>query len=90
MSFLEITLIVSIFFLSVSVVLTLIRFVIGPSLADRIISIELIALIIIGIISVYSILMEESVFVDIAVIISLISFLGTIAFAYYLEMRIRK
>lgn len=90
MSFLELTLSVSMVILSISILITLARFIIGPTLPDRVISLELIALIIIAIIALYSIMTEEAVFIDIAVIISLISFLGTIAFSYYLERRIRK
>lgn len=90
MSFLELTLSVSMVILSISILITLARFIIGPTLPDRVISLELIALIIIAIIALYSMMTEEAVFIDIAVIISLISFLGTIAFSYYLERRIRK
>lgn len=90
MSFLELTLSISMLVLSISIVITLIRFIMGPTLPDRVISLELIALTIIAIIALYSMITEESVFIDIAVIISLISFLGTIAFSYYLERRIRK
>ena len=90
MTFLEIILHGSLIILSVSILITLVRFIIGPSLSDRVISLELIALIIIGIIAIYSMVTDEPVFIDIAVIISLISFLGTIAFAYYLEKRIKK
>lgn len=90
MSFLELTLSISMLVLSISIVITLIRFIMGPTLPDRVISLELIALTIIAIVALYSMITEESVFIDIAVIISLISFLGTIAFSYYLERRIRK
>lgn len=90
MSFLELTLSVSMVILSISILITLVRFIIGPTLPDRVISLELIGLIIIAIIALYSIMTEEAVFIDIAVIISLITFLGTIAFSYYLERRIRK
>lgn len=90
MSFLELTLSISMLVLSISIVITMIRFIMGPTLPDRVISLELIALTIIAIIALYSMITEESVFIDIAVIISLISFLGTIAFSYYLERRIRK
>jgi multicomponent Na+:H+ antiporter subunit F len=41
----------------------------------------------IGIIAVYAILTNQSSFLDIAMILALIAFLGTVAFSYYLEKR---
>jgi multicomponent Na+:H+ antiporter subunit F len=38
----------------------------------------------------YSIATEETVFLDVAIVLALISFLGTVAFARYLEQRGKK
>jgi multicomponent Na+:H+ antiporter subunit F len=69
-------------------ILSLIRLIIGPSLPDRIISLEIMTFMIIGIVGVYSIKTGNKAFIDVAIIISLISFVATIAFAYYLEKRV--
>ncbi|MGB2691010.1 MAG: monovalent cation/H+ antiporter complex subunit F [Thermodesulfobacteriota bacterium] len=88
MSFLEISLAICLTLLTISMVISLIRIIIGPSLPDRIISLEIMTFMIIGIVGVYSIQTGNKAFLDVAVIISLISFVATIAFAYYLERRI--
>jgi multicomponent Na+:H+ antiporter subunit F len=74
----------------VSIVLSFVRLARGPSLADRVVALDLISTISIGLIAVYSIATDETAFLDVAIILALISFLGTIAFAYYLERRIQK
>lgn len=76
--------------LSISIVLVFVRFIIGPSISDRIIAVDLLITIGIGIIAVYSILTEQSTFLDIALILGLIAFLGTVAYSTYLEKRKKK
>ncbi|WP_291779156.1 cation:proton antiporter [Cecembia sp.] len=73
--------------LGLSVILVFIRFLKGPSLADRVISLDMLILMAIGIIVVYSIVHNQSTFLDIAMLFALIAFLGTVAFAYYIEER---
>lgn len=73
--------------LMLSVVLVSIRFFKGPALSDRVVALDLLITIGIGIIGVYSIVSEQSTFLDIATILALIAFLGTVAFSYYLEKR---
>lgn len=73
--------------LTVSVLLVFYRFLRGPSLSDRVVALDLLITIGIGIIAVYAILTNQSSFLDIAMILALIAFLGTVAFAYYLEKR---
>lgn len=73
--------------LSVSMVLIFYRFVKGPDIVDRVISLDLIITTGLGIIAAYSIMVDQSTFLDIAMILALIAFLGTIAFAYYLIKR---
>lgn len=73
--------------LMISIVLVFVRFVIGPKLSDRVIALDLLITIGIGVIAVYSIISEQSTFLDIAMILALIAFLGTVAFSYYLEKR---
>lgn len=71
--------------LSVALVLAFSRLVRGPSLPDRVVALDLIATLGIGIIAVYAIATDQPVFLDVAIVLALISFLGTVAFAYYLE-----
>ena len=73
--------------LSISVILIVIRFLKGPSIVDRVIALDLIITTGIGIIAVYSMITNQPTFLDIAMILALIAFLGTVAFSYYLEKR---
>lgn len=73
--------------LSISVVFVFIRFLMGPSIVDRVVALDLLITIGISIIAVYSMVSNQSTFLDIAMILALIAFLGTVAFSYYLEIR---
>jgi multicomponent Na+:H+ antiporter subunit F len=75
--------------LSLSGLLVFIRFLIGPSIPDRIVALDLLITIGIGFIACFCIVYNKSVFLDIAMILGLLAFLGTVAFSYYLE-KIRK
>jgi multicomponent Na+:H+ antiporter subunit F len=68
-------------------VLVFVRFLKGPTLSDRVVALDLLITIGIGIIAVYSIISNQPTFLDIAMILALIAFLGTVAFSYYLEKR---
>jgi multicomponent Na+:H+ antiporter subunit F len=75
--------------LSVAMLLLFVRFLIGPSIADRVIALDLLITTGIGIIAMYSIVTNQPTFLDIAMILALIAFLGTVALSYYLEKRNR-
>lgn len=63
------------------------RVVRGPSLPDRVVALDLMATFIIAISAVYSVASGEPSYLDAAVVLALITFLGTVAFAYYLHKR---
>ncbi|KGE15605.1 monovalent cation/H+ antiporter complex subunit F [Sphingobacterium deserti] len=71
--------------LAISVMMVFIRLFKGPSVVDRVIALDLIITTGIGIITVYSIRSNQAVLLDVAIILALIAFLGTVAFAYYIE-----
>lgn len=70
--------------LSSAIVMTLYRLFGGPTLADRVISTDLLGVIAVCFIAIYSML-GKTVYVDAAVVLSLIAFLSTVAFARYVE-----
>lgn len=73
--------------LAVSVLMIFVRFLMGPSLSDRVVALDLLITTGVGIIAVYSIVTNQPAFLDIAMVLALIAFLGTVAFSYYLEKR---
>lgn len=73
--------------LSVAMLLAFIRLLRGPSLADRVVALDLMAVQAVGIIAVYDIATHEPVYLRVAIVLALIAFLGTVAFAYYIQRR---
>ncbi|WP_424492517.1 cation:proton antiporter [Salinimicrobium sp. GXAS 041] len=76
--------------ISLAILLVFVRFIKGPTISDRIIAVDLLVTIGIGVIAVYSILTNHSTFLDIALILGLIAFLGTVAYSSYLQKRKKK
>lgn len=76
--------------ISLSILLVFIRFIKGPTISDRIIAVDLLVTIGIGVIAVYSIQTNQSTFLDIALILALIAFLGTVAYSSYIQKRKKK
>ncbi len=68
------------------IIFALIRLVVGPTLADRVVALDLITTQIVGIIAVYSIAISNSTYLIDAITITILSFLGTVTFAYYLGL----
>jgi multicomponent Na+:H+ antiporter subunit F len=73
--------------LSLSLILALIRLILGPSLPDRVVALDFLVTLVLAMIGVYSIATGEVFMLRPAIILALLSFLGTVAFAYYLEKR---
>jgi multicomponent Na+:H+ antiporter subunit F len=70
-------------------ILVFIRLWRGPALLDRVIALDLMALFTVGICAVYAITRNQAIFMDIATVLALLSFLATIAFAQFVEERVR-
>lgn len=73
--------------LSISILLIFVRFLMGPKMVDRVIALDLIITTGIGFISAYSILYDQPALLDVALILALIAFLGTVAFTYYIQQK---
>lgn len=71
--------------LGLAALLAFLRLVRGPSLLDRVVALDLISTIAVGMIAVYAVHTREQVFLLVAVVLALIAFLGTVAFAYYIQ-----
>jgi multicomponent Na+:H+ antiporter subunit F len=82
-----IVLLIAFSLLLASLVLAFARLLRGPSINDRIAAMDLIASVVMGFVLVYSVMINKSIYFDIPVIISLISFIGTVAVSTYLKHR---
>lgn len=76
--------------LTISLFACLYRLLIGPSLPDRMAVMDLIASLVIGLILTYIMQTGQTVYLNVAVVIALLVFMGNIAFAKYLKKRIEK
>ena len=71
----------------VALLLALARLIKGPTLADRVVSLDFIMTCVIGMIVVDAIATGESNFLSVAIVAALLGFVGTLAFAMYIQRR---
>lgn len=76
--------------LTISLFAGLYRLLTGPTLPDRIVVMDLVASLVIGLILTYIMLTGQTVFLNVAVVIALLVFMSSIAFAKYLKRRMRR
>ena len=70
--------------LSAALLMTFVRLVKGPTLPDRVVALELIATIFVGVVAVYSIASRQTVYLDVGIVLALVGFLGAVAFARFM------
>lgn len=73
--------------LTVALLLTVIRLIRGPTLPDRILSLDMLTTIAIGYIGIVAIRTGFMLYLDIAIAIGLVGFLATLAFTRYVLKR---
>lgn len=73
--------------LALGLVLALIRLARGPRLADRVVALDLMATITVAAAGVYAIGHDQTVFLDVAIVLALISFVGMVGFAVYMSIK---
>lgn len=71
--------------LSLAALLALWRIIRGPTLPDRVVALDLIGVLIVGIAVTSAAATGSRFFLDVAIVIALVSFVGTIAYARYVE-----
>lgn len=76
--------------LMLGILLAFIRLLIGPDPADRIVALDLISILIVGLLAAFSVYRDEKSFLDVAIAYALIAFLGTVALARYRERLAKK
>lgn len=71
--------------LGLCLILALVRLLRGPTLPDRVVALDLLVSLGIGIVVAQAIHEDQRALLDVAVILALLAFLGTVAFALYVE-----
>ena len=73
------------FLIVVAMILAVVRLLRGPTLADRVVALDLIGMLSVSLLGVIAILYKGLLALDIAVVLAFVAFLSTVAFAHYLE-----
>jgi multicomponent Na+:H+ antiporter subunit F len=76
--------------LSVALVVCFWRLVVGPSLPDRVVALDLIAVLLVGLLVLHSVAESEPNSLRVALVLALINFLATVGFAVYVGRRVRR
>lgn len=71
--------------LGVALLLAVVRLVRGPTLPDRIVAMDLIGVLVVGLIVVLAASTQVRATLDAAIVIALIGFVGTVAYARYVQ-----
>ena len=71
--------------LGVALLLAVVRLVKGPTLPDRIVAMDLVGVLVVGLIVVLAASTEVRAALDAAIVIALIGFVGTVAYATYVQ-----
>jgi multicomponent Na+:H+ antiporter subunit F len=76
---------IALFLMLASILLTLVRFIKGPSIVDRVISFDVLSIVSIVLIAMIAHWSFRVIYLDVAMIYGLLSFLGVIIVGRYLE-----
>ena len=78
---------VAVVILIIALVLTVYRAIIGPTLPDRVVALDMLVGIVIGFIAVVALSTGYTLYIDIAIALGLVGFLATVAFARFILAR---
>lgn len=73
--------------LFLALLLTFWRLLKGPDLSNRVVALDLMSILSVGVICAYAVWTDQPLLLDIAITLALVAFVVTLAFARYLERR---
>ncbi len=85
--FLDWATLVALLLLAAALVLSVVRIVLGPTLPDRVLALDLLTIVAMGFVGAIAIRTGLSLYLDIAVALALLGFLATVALARYILLR---
>ena len=71
--------------LAFAAVLAFVRLLLGPTLPDRVVALDLIGVLIVCVTVAVAATTGQQAYLDVAIVIALVSFVGTVAYARYIE-----
>ncbi len=87
LGFLDLSVYIGFVMVMAALVVGFIRLALGPSLADRVVALDMMTITIIVFCGLYAIYTGDASFLDVAIVLALIGFLATVALARYAERR---
>jgi len=68
-----------------ALLLDFVRILLGPTAHDRVVALDNMSSVVVGLVGVYAMRREQAVLLDVLIVIGLLGFISTVAFARYLE-----
>ena len=81
---------IALIMLGLALLLSVVRIIIGPTLGDRVLALDLLTVVAMGFVGAIAIRTGLTLYLDIAIALALLGFLATIAFARYMVSQARK
>ena len=81
----EIVYIIAIVLISLSLILSMVRLVKGPTAADRVLALDTMSIIVTAALTLFAYYYQRYIYVDVALIYAVLGFVGVIIIARYLE-----
>jgi multicomponent Na+:H+ antiporter subunit F len=76
---------ISITFMVIAIIPCIYRVIKGPTIPDRVIAVDAMTTVIVVILGIYSYIQESAFFMDVALVLAIISFVGTVTISKYLD-----
>ncbi len=84
---LQATTLIALILLGLALLISVVRIIIGPTLADRVLALDLMTVVAMGFVGAIAIRTGQMLYLDIAIALALLGFLATIALARYIMTR---
>ncbi|MGE7918904.1 Na(+)/H(+) antiporter subunit F1 [Viridibacillus sp. NPDC093762] len=81
----ETILLISLTLFALTIMVAFYRVLRGPSMPDRVVGLDMIGVNLLSMIAIISIVLKTKAFLEVILILGILSFIGTIAFSKYLE-----
>ncbi|TVR81074.1 MAG: pesticidal protein Cry22Aa [Chitinophagaceae bacterium] len=85
MTYFEIILVIFMLLMAITSIFVIIRLIRGPHLADRVTAFDVLTCMVIGFLGVFSMVSNNKAYIDVVLILSLVVFIGAIAFSFYIN-----
>ncbi|WP_152656983.1 Na(+)/H(+) antiporter subunit F1 [Oceanobacillus sp. CFH 90083] len=69
----------------ISICISVFRIIIGPSLPDRIVALDMVGVMLVSSIAIVSVMLTTTAFLEVILILAILAFISTIAFSKYIE-----